>query len=450
MIKPLNKRVAIHLCLLMSLWGWGVALNSAFAAEPPSPVSLQQLIDATPAGGILKLPTVTYQEAVIVKKPISIISESNATIVNKIEDRPAIRIEADNVLLKGISVVQEGRGETSAVLLKSSHNIIDSLDIRTQSFGIQIQDGSYNEIKNTSIRRNAQESGSYKLTQKRNGIDLFNAHDNVIIGNTISSMFDGIYLESSHRNRLENNRIDHSRYGVHCMYTEGTLVKGNTGMFNITGAMVMGVKGAEVSGNTFIKQYESVNSQGLLFFDVQGSRIRNNKVEGNRVGLYIEQSHDNEFENNEVSYNFVGVQFIESESNRFTLNDFIGNVIEAQATDSQNNSFSGNFWDAFRGIDTNGDKISELPYRINPFFQRLTSKNVAYQLFFQSPGMQFLESMSVVKQSDWSIDRAPLMKPVQLIRTNTDAHSSSTQLLVSTLLLLLSVITIYFLGVKRR
>ncbi|OME99265.1 hypothetical protein BK127_38915 [Paenibacillus sp. FSL H7-0331] len=449
MNRTLIRVLPILLVLFICMWGWDSAKNSIYAAESPSSGRLQQLIDATPAGGVLNLPSDTYHEAIIVKKPISIVSEAQVTLVNSAEDRPAIRVEADHVLLKGISIIQEGRGETSAVLVASNRNVLASLHIQTQAFGILIQDGSFNEIRDTTIQRSSQDSSTSKLTEKRNGIDLFNAHDNLIIGNTISSMFDGIYLESSNRNRVEHNQVDHSRYGVHCMYTEGTFVKGNTGMFNITGAMVMGVKGAEIRDNTFIKQNESVNSQGLLFFDVQSSRIRNNKVEGNRVGLYIEQSFNNEFEDNEVHHNFIGVQFIESESNRFTANDFIGNVIEAQATDSQNNSFSGNFWEAFRGIDTNGDGISELSYPINPFFQALTSKNAAYQLFFQSPGMQFLESMSVMEDSEWSSDLNPLMKPAQSMMVINDDSSSSTLLLSSLLLLLLSVSTIY-LGVKQR
>jgi nitrous oxidase accessory protein len=231
------------------------------------------------------------------------------------------------------------------------------------------------------------------------------------------------------------------------MYTEGTLVRNNVGTYNVTGGMVMGVTDAVVEGNSFTKQSENVNSQGLLLFDVHTSKIKNNRVEGNRVGIYIEQSSKNDIRDNSVERNFVGIQFLDSEGNKLQANDFIANVINAEATDSPDNQLTGNFWDSFSGIDADGDGRSDIAYVINPFFQQLTHQTPSFQLFFQSPGMQFLETMMQAGRESWTMDDAPLMKPAGE-QAKAGKHKLYS-LLVSLGLLILSMTIIYKTGVKR-
>ncbi|MEK8132618.1 right-handed parallel beta-helix repeat-containing protein [Paenibacillus filicis] len=448
-----------HITGLLWICLWLLPGPAAYgAAQAAAPGDLQSLIDVTPAGGTLVIQAGEYAGGVTIDKPVKVEARGQVRITGA-GPEPVLHIRADNVHIQGIGLVQNGEDETAAVLVSGSGARLEDLDIQTRAFGIVMRDNERSEIRRTTIRQTGDgadqtELSSAMVSDKRNGIDLYNSHDNLIHENDIAWMNDGIYLESSHRNVVENNRIEHSRYGVHGMYTDGTTVRGNQGAYNITGAMVMGVKDAIVTGNTFVKQSESVNSQGLLFFDVENSQITGNTVEGNRVGLYVEQSHRNEFRDNDVLRNFVGVQFLESEGNRFAGNRFIGNVIESQANDSENNSFSGNYWEAFRGLDTNGDGISELAYAMNPFFQRLTSATPAFQLFFQSPGMLFLEGMFTAGREDWSVDGAPVMNP-EAIRSGTESGggtgtASTGTLVMGILMLAVSVSTIYVMGVRRQ
>lgn len=434
---------------LIIVFGWHEG-RTVEAAGTSAGRNLQQLIDQTPNGGTLILSSAVYEGALTIDKPIWIKAEGEVQIRNG-GDSPVIHIRSDNVHLEGLQVIRDSEEEAAAILVTASETVLKALDIRTRSFGIIIRDGGRNDIRNTRIgwtESGPQATG--KVSEKRNGIDLYNSHDNRMIGNEISGMNDGIYMESSHRNVVENNKIDHSRYGIHCMYTDGTVLRGNIGSYNITGAMVMGVKDAEVRDNTFFKQSESVNSQGLLLFDVETSRILHNKVAGNRVGLYIEQSRRNEIRDNEVLQNFVGIQLLESEGNRFSANQFIGNVIEALASNSKDNVLTGNFWDSFRGIDADGDGVSDLPYTINPFFQRLTLATPAFQLFFQSPGMLFLESMYTSGKSEWSVDEAPLIKAGNGMEAARPGSVQTDMLFAGLLLLAVSIFTIYFAGVIRR
>ncbi|SDJ89140.1 right-handed parallel beta-helix repeat-containing protein [Paenibacillus naphthalenovorans] len=448
--KILKRGIVLGMTIFTVLSIVFFRIDSAYSSALTEGHSLQQRIDETPSGGTVKLPAGMYNGPVTLNKPIRIIADGDVQLRSD-ASVPTIRIQAEGVVLQGLRIVHHGREDTAAVLITANGATLESLDIQTASYGIVVRDSGRHEILDSGIRwTGSDRPDGGKLSDRRNGIDLLNSHDNRIVGNVISSMNDGIYMENSHRNYINGNRFEHSRYGIHSMYIDGTEISGNQGAFNVTGAMIMGVKDAVVRDNTFVKQSENVNSQGLLFYDVHTSRIFNNKVEGNRVGLYVEKSNRNEFQNNDVLQNFVGVQFLESEGNRFTANRFIGNVIEAEANGSKNNTFEGNYWEAFRGLDTNGDGYSDLAYAINPFFQRLTSATPAFQLFFQSPGLLFLESLNTAGKEEWTKDKAPYLKPD--FRTEAARSSypgSSDTLALGIMLLFAAVFTIYYLGVRR-
>ncbi|QHW35415.1 hypothetical protein GZH47_31430 (plasmid) [Paenibacillus rhizovicinus] len=383
------------------------------ASTAVSSVSIiEQLIREAKDGETVRIPAGTYEGSFTINSPIKLEGEGTVTIRNN-DEESTITITARGAALEGISVVHEARDKNAAVYVAADEVTLESLQISTRGYGILLRKADHAAIGSTRIQwmEDANETAGKRKTVKRNGIDLFDSHQNVISGNTVSDMNDGIYLESSNGNTVAGNAIDHSRYGVHCMFTKKTIVRDNQGYANITGAMVMGVDDAIVTGNRFEKQNENVNSQGLLLFDVHTSTVENNLVEGNRVGLYIEQSSSNTIQNNRVLWNFTGIQLLDAENNRFTVNDFIGNVIEAEATESKNNELKANYWDAYRGIDSDGDGASNTAYVINPFFQRLTNETPAYQLFFRSPGMLFLESLFETNRDEWASDLMPLMKP---------------------------------------
>jgi len=452
----LNKLVLVLcwvLLLAVAFPSMGVVLAAAdnrsdSTAEAES--ALQRLVDEAPSGGKVTVPAGKYEGTLLINKPITVIGEPGAVLHNT-SAASAVTIKASGVRLASLEIVQEAQGESAAVAVTGATDAqLSGLIIRTHAFGILLRDTSKSEIRDSRVTWiDEQGLSPTKMSGKRNGIDLYNSHDNKIVNNYASGMNDGIYLESSNRNEVEGNQVDSSRYGVHLMYTEGTVVRNNYGARNITGAMVMGVKNAEVTGNVFYKQSESVNSQGLLLFDVHTSLIKDNKVEGNRVGLYIEQSNGNRLEHNQVLRNFVGIQLLESEDNVFLNNDFIANVIEAEATDSQNNKLDGNFWDAFSGMDTSGDGRSDIAYPMNPFFQQLTSRTPAFQLFFQSPGMLFLEQLFVEGRAGWTTDHSPSMKPVNYAVSATENEGRAGVLTFSLLLLVISVLMIYYAGVRR-
>ncbi|MNP55103.1 hypothetical protein D3C76_1497180 [compost metagenome] len=92
------------------------------------------------------------------------------------------------------------------------------------------------------------------------------------------------------------------------------------------------------------------------------------------------------------------------------------------------------------------DRLSDLPYAINPFYQRLTNNNTAYQLFFQSPGMILLSDLSSGDRAGWASDHAPLTKPTALLSSEV-AEYPGLVMFAGGMMLLVSILLIFYLGV---
>ncbi|GIP57012.1 NosD domain-containing protein [Paenibacillus sp. FSL W8-0186] len=427
--------------------------------EQPVP-SLQQLVDEARPGDTVVLNEEKYTGPVVISKRLTIEGGKTAILYNSTSEA-AIRIEAPGVIVRGVNILQENAGEeTAAVAVHADQAVLEELRIKTAGFGIMLRDANHALLQSNEISwLRTENEADVKMGRKGNGIDLYNSHDNRIKQNTIAGMRDGIYLENSNRQKIENNRLYSSRYGIHCMYVTDTQIVNNRGEFNVTGAMIMGVRDAYVADNSFAKQSQNVNSQGILLFDVQNSVIERNLVEGNRVGLYIELSKDNQVIENAIIRNFIGIQFKQAEGNQIQANDFVANVIEAEATDSRDNELLGNYWDSATVLDMDNDGISDIPYKINPFYQALIAKTPAFQLFFQSPGMTFLSGMYSDHQERWTTDRAPQMKlasamlPVQaedIVAISDPVISDQTLIMIiASMLLATAVITILYSGVSK-
>lgn len=422
-------------------------LTEGRAGEGSDPVTdVQRLIDQAPEHSIITLPEGTYAGPIHIDKPLQLRAAPGAkvTITNE-SDQSAVSVGADGVIVKEIHIHDSRPKSAPSVLVTGDRVKLLGLHIVTGSDGIRLEGSDHSEIRESIVEWGAGEHISFAA--RGNGIDLFQSHDVEITGNVVRGVFDGIYLEFSDRSLVLNNLVEKSRYGIHCMYTNGTIIRHNTGSMNITGGMIMGVRHVEMTDNTFTKQNENVHSQGILLFDAHESIVSNNLVEGNRVGFYVEYSTDNELTNNAVKNNFIGIQFIDSMNNKITGNYFTGNVTDALARDNSDNDIQGNYWDSFSGIDLDGDGRSDTAYVMNPFFQGLVQKKPAFQLFFHTPGIGFLEKLFDTGHESWTRDTAPLMAPPALWTgdgISEENQSFATGIMSIALLVSALIMIIYF------
>lgn len=413
-------------------------------------IPLQPIIDRSAPGDIIDLASGRYSGPVTIDKNITIQGDPTVIVVNE-KTTSTITIQSDGVKLSGFTIEHNANEQTAAIQVEGEKSEITDLHIQTQGYGMIIRNSIHATIQRNHITWVGSDSAT--SSQKGNGIDLYNSHDSYIEGNEITGMRDGIYLENSRKSIVQHNRLLHTRYGIHCMYIDGSSVMDNTGEENMTGAMIMGVKNTVISGNSFRKQSTNVHSQGILLYDVHQSSIHNNVVEGNRVGMNIAESSGNEIRGNAVLRNFVGIQLVLAEANEFTRNQMVSNVIEASALDSPNNVLMENYWDSFQGLDLNRDGISEISYAINPFYEQLVSRNSAYQLFFQSPGMVFLSELFTEGREQWTTDDSPRMS----MDTGSDlnmsverATGSNVVWMLGLILLGIATFIIIYMGVLRK
>ncbi|MEK3735146.1 right-handed parallel beta-helix repeat-containing protein [Paenibacillus sp. FSL M8-0334] len=400
------RNVRVFFCILGAVF---FLLNGSSASAEDQRLNLQAIVDQARPGDTILLKPGIYHGPVIINKPLTIRSEGEVPVeLRNSNDLPVLTIHADYTTVSGLHIIDEKVKEEPTVLVTGHNAILEGLSIRTAGNGIMVRDADEGTLDNSAIIGIAE---GIRMADRGNGVDIFNGHRWNITDNTIRNVHDGIYMEGSDDTLVVGNVIEQSRYGVHCMYTHRTIIQRNDSHLNVTGAMIMTASHVSVIGNMFTKQSENVNSQGILLYDTHESTVKDNTAYGNRVGLYVELSTGNILENNRVSSNFVGLQLIESSGNTIQRNQFIANVADAQARGSEENNISENYWDNFRGIDTDRDGKSEISYSINPFFQGLVQKRPAFQLFFQSPGMVFLEGLYETERERWTTDTAPLMVP---------------------------------------
>lgn len=412
--------------------------------------SLQVIIDRAKPGDQVMLTEPAYAGPVVITKRLTLTGGVGTTLFND-QAQSSLVIQVEGVVVEQLTIRHLAFGEKeAAVLVQADQVTLRELTIRTRGSGIMLRNAKRGIVENNRITWDSMQKAT-AMAQKGNGIDLYKSSESRIVGNQIASVRDGIYLDNSKNLTILDNHISGSRYAIHCMYIDGTQLIGNTSEYNVTGAMIMGVRDVRVEGNTFTKQKDNVNSQGILLFDVQDSVLTRNEIEGNRVGLYLEGAFRNQLEHNTILRNFVGIQFVDSQDNRLAYNDFVANVIEAEAMDSEQNQLQYNYWDSAEGLDVNQDGVSDLPYAINPFYQRLVAATPAYQLFFQSPGMRFLSSMYEGDRTGWTTDPSPQMKPnVPITAPSTIGNDSrplpekTFLLLIAATLLLTACITIFY------
>lgn len=401
--------------------------------------SLQEIIDASIEHETITLKEGTYSGPVTITHALTLEGEvgKKVRIINE-SDQSAITILASNVTLRNLYIEDVQLKREATLVINAANQIeLDHLEILTGSDAINITDSNQGIVKATTI---SWADEKVHLSNKGNGIELYNVQNWVIEQNVISNMHDGVYLEKAEDLTLRQNTIINSRYGLHLMFVSGGKVYENNGEGNVTGAMIMASNHIQLSDNTFAKQVGNINSQGILLYDTTDSLLTGNSIEGNRVGLYIEQSSENEMSQNVILNNFIGIQWQNSAHNKLSSNIIAGNVINVQSIGGEENTISENYWDSFSGIDINGDGYSETSYRINPLFYGITEKQPAFQLFFHSPGMDFLQTIYQSDASLWLTDRKP--------QVSVDEHSLSSNLVSASSLGDSIVISVFLLGLS--
>lgn len=323
-------------------------------------------------------------------------------------------IKANGVTLDGFKIINVGRSnlqDFAAVNLKRVQNFtIQNLLIIDPFFGIFLEKSNHGVIQNNRIVGEA-----ISEFNSGNGIHIWYSHNNIIRGNTVTQMRDGIYFEFSDSCTINNNISENNiRYGLHFMFCNDNVVMKNSFIANGAGVAIMFSKKMKMFLNIFKNNWGGA-AYGVLLKEVYDVTINKNIFERNTTALMIEGCNrikyiNNDFISNGWAINSRGGNY----KNVFNKNNFLNNSFDlAYQGDINENSFNGNHWSGYTGYDLDKDGIGDVPYRPIKLFSHFVQKSPESIVLLRSlfiDLINFAEKVSPILTPDKLVDSKPYMK----------------------------------------
>jgi len=337
--------------------------------------SIQDAINYSNHGDIIRVNSGIYNENLIVDKFVSIIGNgSSLSIIDGGGRGNVVKLNMDHIHLHGFMIRNSGSQTHHAGLsIESTHNTISNNSFINNSLGIWLFNSRMNTIINNICSNNSNagiwlDSSSNNIINNNtfennwiHGIYLYQSSENSIDNNTCSNNKKfGMIIENSVLNIIHNNIFtENDEYGITLINNANDNIINNNNCSNNT----YGIKLESDSNNNTIRNNNCSKNReyGIIMFDSNFNRIinsifnnnekagvylqsssrfntiRNNTCVNNLHGIYIENSNSNNIENNNCSNNIKhGITLLRSTYNKIMNNKCNNN--EEYGTNILNNS----------------------------------------------------------------------------------------------------------------
>lgn len=402
-----------------------LATGGAARSMEPSP-TLQQRLDAACPGGTVSVPAGMHVGNLRINKPLRLVGETGAMIHGD-GTESVIHILAPDVTVERVGIFGSGKdlsADHAGILIEGDRAVIRDNTLGDVLHGIYIKGVSQAVIERNTILSGSPAAGLDASVENAatcssgpgrggNGIHFWNSQGNLIRGNFVSGMRDGIYLSFTRESRIENNRANACRYGLHYMYSDSNEIIGNLFANNAAGAALMFSKNLVIRDNSFA-EHRGQRAGGIVLHSVDYSRMENNLLTHNRAGLYLQNCNANTFAGNRLVKNYLGMRLTGSSvGNRFLGNRIGGNLHNVDLAGRDNGNIwddgeRGNHWQDAGSPDLDGDGVGEWPHREADILG-------AYRQNFPLVGL--LSAGPFVQAVQFAFQRAP-MPGVPYIRDN--------------------------------
>ncbi len=230
-----------------------------------------------------------------------------------------------------------------------------------------------------------------QVSNRGNGIHLFDATRAAVVSNRVEASRDGVYVSATEESLIADNELSELRYGIHYMYSWNNTVRGNVARNNVSGIALMQSHHLVIEDNVATDNAR----HGILFRDVQWSTIARNTVERNAEGLFFFSSLDNHIRDNLLAHNDIGARvWAGTERNDVAGNAFIGNRQQVYYVASGDQAWgtpeAGNTWSDYLGWDQDGDGRGDRPHRLDALRATLLHRFPAAALLLNSPALELL------------------------------------------------------------
>ncbi|MEI8168911.1 MAG: nitrous oxide reductase family maturation protein NosD [Rhodoferax sp.] len=366
----------------------------------------QALVDAAPAGSVLRPPPGNYAGPVELTKPLTIEGAGKVTI-DAGDKGTVISLQTDGVTLRGLHLTGSGDShdtDDSCLDVRGHRNTIENLVIDNCLNGIDLKQANDNLIKNNKVK-----SKPFSLGLRGDGLRLWYSHRNLIEGNEVTDSRDMVAWYSND-NVYRHNLGMRSRYSIHFMFAKNNLVEDNRFIDNAVGIYFMYGDGGTVRHN-LISHATGATGMAIGFKEASNILIDNNEIVYCAIGIGSDMSPfepDSKIwvKNNRFAFNGIAIQLLsELGGNIMTDNIFEGNLTNAVQAGRGNtglNEWRGNYWDDYQGFDRNHDGMGDTPYELYSY---------ADQIWIELPAARFFKTALVLELLDFLERLAPFSTP---------------------------------------
>ena len=359
-----------------------------------SPAPLQPLIDATPAGGTLRLPPGSYAGPASITRPLTLEGGRQAVIVGDGKST-VLSVAANGVTLRGLRLTGSGDSHDrvdAGVLLEGDDHRVEDNELDDVLFGIHLKRVNRSRIANNRVTGKKLDQG-----MRGDAIRLWYSQHNVIEGNRFNRGRDLTFANSAD-NRIVGNHFTDGRYGMHIIFSPRLLVENNRLSDTGTGIIVLYSPDLVLRGN-HVAHALTGGGGGIVFKESNDALVENNEVLHCSVGLRVDAPPESvgklTVKNNRFAHNIIGLFFYGEEGgHRFFDNRFENNLttvaISAPGAGSAN-KWRGNYWDDYQGFDRNGDGIGDTPHEVYLFADRIWMETPMATFFRNSPVLEMLD-----------------------------------------------------------
>ncbi len=399
------------------LAGIGFLTVSQAAVIPVSPGNdLQQVIAQAAAGDVLRLAPGEYNGNVVIDKPLVLEGPADRSAIVKGERQGrTVWVQAPDVVIRNLTVTLSGLSlpdmdagifldKTATKALIENNNVLDN------SVGVYVWGPHDALVRNNKIVGTTE----LRVSERGNGVTLWNAPGSRIIDNDISLGRDGIFSNTSTKNVFSGNRFSDLRYGVHYMYTNDSEVSGNISVDNDIGYAIMFSERLKVKDNIAFNSRD----QALMMNYANGSEISGNTMVNAEKCVYFYNANNNIIKGNHFEGCDIGIHYTgAAQGNRISENAFIGNQNQVKYVGTRYDEWSadgrGNYWSDNSAFDLDGDGIADTAYRPNDVIDQVIWRAPVSRLLLNSPAVSIVrwaQSQFPAILPGGVIDSAPIMK----------------------------------------
>jgi nitrous oxidase accessory protein len=374
-------------------WLWLLACV-ALPAPAAAPVALQPLIDATSAGGTLRLAPGTYTGPASISRPLTLEGGRQAIIVG--DGRSTVlSVAANGVTIRGLRLTGSGDSHDridAGILLEGNDHLVEDNEIDDVLFGIHLKQVNRSRVAGNRVTGKKLDQG-----MRGDAIRLWYSQHNVIEGNRFTRARDLTFANSAD-NRIIGNHFTDGRYGMHVIFSPRLLIENNRLSDTGTGIIVLYSPDLVLRGNR-VAHALTGGGGGIVFKESNDALVENNEVLHCSVGLRVDAPPESvgklTVRNNRFAHNIVGMFFYGEEGgHRFFDNRFENNLntvaISAPGAGSAN-VWRRNYWDDYQGFDRDGDGIGDTPHEVYLFADRIWMETPMATFFRNSPVFEMLD-----------------------------------------------------------